>query len=46
MHCNMGIPASQKTLYALLFAEDQVLVVGDGEDSSCMFRKLQDEYTK
>lgn len=42
----MGIQTGQETLFTLLFADDQVLIAGDQDDSSYMFRKLQTEYEK
>ena len=47
MKCRgMGIPVGKDTLYTLLFADDQVLIAGDRDDSSYMFRKLHEEYSK
>ncbi|XP_030753978.1 uncharacterized protein LOC115880821 [Sitophilus oryzae] len=42
----MGIPVGKDTLYTLLFANDQVLIARDRDDSSYMFRKLHEEYSK
>jgi len=42
----MGIPIGDETLYTLLFADDQVVIAGDRDDSSYMFRKLEEEYEK
>lgn len=41
----MGIPVGQELLYTLLFADNQVLIASDREDSSYTFR-LHEEYTK
>ena len=42
----MGLPIGDETIYTLLFADDQVLITGDQDDSSYMLRKLQEEYNK
>ena len=42
----MGLPIGDETIYTLLFADDQVLITGDQDDSSYMLRKLQREYNK
>jgi len=36
----MGIPLENTTLYALQFADDQVLLAGDKKDLKYMTRKL------
>ncbi|XP_030768112.1 uncharacterized protein LOC115891711 [Sitophilus oryzae] len=41
-----GLPVGKDTLYTLLFADDQVLIAVDRDDSSYMFRKLHEEYSK
>ena len=44
-HCeNMGIPINDKFLYTLLFADDQVVVAMDEQDSNYMVRKLHEQY--
>ena len=43
---SMGILIGDDTLYSLLFADDQVLVAADADDSSYMLRKLFEEYDK
>ena len=44
-HCEvMGIPINDKFLYTLLFADDQVVVAMDEQDSSYMIRKLHEQY--
>src|SRR5215510_6563048 len=40
----MGIPINDKFLYTLLFADDQVMVAMDEQDSSYMIRKLHEQY--
>jgi len=40
----MGIPINDKFLYTLLFADDQVVVAMDEQDSNYMIRKLHEEY--
>lgn len=42
----MGIPVGEETLYTLLFADDQVIIASDEDDSSYMVRHLQEEYQK
>lgn len=42
----MGIPVGQQTLISLLFTDDQVLIIGDKQDSNYMFRKFHEEYSK
>jgi len=44
-HCEtMGIPMNAKFLYTLLFADDQVVIAMDEQDSSFMIRKLHEKY--
>jgi len=38
----MGIPLEDITLYTLQFADDQVVLAGDKEDSEYMPRKLRE----
>src|SRR5215510_2607107 len=46
-HCEvMGIPINDKFLYTLLFADDQVVVAMDEQDSSYMIRILHEQYKK
>ena len=40
----MGIPINDKFLYTLLFADDQVVVAMDEQDSNYMIRKLHEQY--
>ena len=40
----MGIPINDKFLYTLLFADDQVVVAMDEQDSNYMTRKLHEQY--
>lgn len=42
----MGITIGDETLYTLLFADDQVIIAEDADDSNYMLRKLQEEYEK
>ncbi len=42
----MGVPIGNKSLYTLLFADDQVIIAQDAEDVEYMFRKLLEEYQK
>jgi len=44
-HCEtMGIPINDKFLYTLLFADDQLVIAMDEQDSSYMIRKLHEQY--
>jgi len=40
----MGIPINDKFLYTLLFADHQVVIAMDEQDSSYMIRKLHEQY--
>lgn len=42
----MGNPVGLEILYTSHFADDQVLVVDDREDSWYMFKNLIEEYTR
>jgi len=46
-HCEiMGIPINDKFLYTLLFADDQVVLAMDEQDSNYMIRKLHEQYKR
>ena len=40
----MGLEIQDKTIYSMLFADDQLLIAQDYEDLEYMTRKLIDEY--
>lgn len=42
----MGTSIENSTLYTFLFADDQVMVAGDEQNSNYMVRKLKEEYEK
>ena len=40
----MGLEIQDTTMYSMLFADNQLLIVQDYEDLECMTRKLIDEH--
>ena len=43
----MGVPIiGHTTILTLFFADDQVVIAQDQEDTECMLRKLKEEYEK
>lgn len=42
----LGILVGDETLYILLFADDQIIITADEDESLYMFRRLQEDYQK